>query len=226
MTARRRSRRVVLRALGFGVLVVSGSAAALPLSAGSGSAQQSTTPVPPGGPHALADPIGNAHSPVCGDQDGSEPPVPAVQECPDYTLVPDLRSVAVSGSGSVPVRFDLTFREGFLESKLEVYTVDDANGSVNGVLPGQSGYGSAVNTRAQTVFPLGSTASTPDVTLSFASSQRLAFRFRGSFYSFEAANGSGRDHLLAYRHWSGGWIQLDWDDEWGDEDFQDMIAAS
>jgi YD repeat-containing protein len=213
--------RVALIVLATATLMLAGVTLGV-LSSASAEPTQQTTPKPPGGSPQASDPVGNAKSPVCGDQDGSEPPTPPLQQCGDYTLEPDLRYVVVPGTGSVHVRFDLTFREGFLESKLEAYLLDNADGSVNGVLPGQPGYPAAVSSRVQTVFPLGSTAFTPDVTLSFTGGQIVAFRFRGSFYSFEAAN--SRDHLLGYAHQTGAWTQLAWDDEWGDLDFQDMVV--
>lgn len=194
--------------------------------AGTAADTTTTTPAGPSGPIGGADdPIGNEQSPFCGDQDGSEPPTPPLANCPDYSLVPDLHHVQVLGSGAVSVRFDFVFREAIADNEFAVYLIDDANGSVGGVLPGDAGYASAVAARAQVVFPSGSNAFTPDVTLTFAGGDLIAFRFRGSFFSFETANPSGLDHLLGYQHNLGGWTQLAWEDQsLGDADFNDTVV--
>jgi RHS repeat-associated protein len=220
--ARARTVVVLAAVLTLGVLLgVRSGATAAP------GADAQTTTTTPSQPvvSPQSDPIANAQSPFCGDQDGSELPNPPTIRCSEYTLVPNLRFMRLLGAGSVPVRFDYVFRSAAAQNGLAVYTIDDSDGSVNGVLPGEAGYSSAVASRVQTVFTGSSTPSTPDVTLSFTGGDMIAFRFGTGFYSFEAANPNGIDHLLAYRHTVGGWGQVAWEDgSLGDADFDDMAV--
>jgi hypothetical protein len=124
---------LLLMALVAGLTMGSQSSA----TAAENAVAQSTTTTPAtSGALPLSDPIANALSPYCGDQDGSEPPVPPISRCPDYTRIPNLRFFRLLGTGPVAVRFDYVFRSAVAQNALAVYRIDDSDGSVNGFLPG------------------------------------------------------------------------------------------
>ena len=231
--ARARAFLVLAAALAVGVMLGVRSAATAAPDAAS-QATTTTTAVTPASP--LSEPTANADSPFCGDHDGSEFPNPPTIRCSEYALVPNLRFMRLLGKGSVSVRFDHVFREAIDFHDFAVYKIDDSEGSVNGVLPSQGGaYAAAVAARAQPVFTGVSQEldKAPDVTLAFTGGDMIAFRFssRGvgdtvPYFSFEAANPNGLDHLLGYQHIADRWGQLAWEDSalLSDTDFDDMVV--
>jgi hypothetical protein len=163
--------------------------------------------------------------PVCGDQS-----VPGTVQlnCPDFTQV-DVESYQVPGivGTSVDVTGNYVYEEAAIPGWVEVFVVDDANGTINGVKPGTSGWAAQVASRnPQFLFGVGSTPFTPDVTLQFHGGDFLGFRytnsFRNLFYSFRAANG-GTIRMRAYQHTSGQPWQFAWEDG-ADGDYNDMVV--
>jgi RHS repeat-associated protein len=173
------------------------------------------------------DPTVTTVAPVCGDQDGSETPL--VLNCTQFSQVIDRRYYQVPGSGPTTVHFDYVYKNAICDNQVSVFKVDDVNGSISGVLPGDPSWPSQVASRnPQVVFGSGSSPSTPDVNLTFQGGDILAFRavLCGSFYySYEQANADGFDHLLMFQNTAGQPWQLAWEDTsgGGDKDFDDMI---
>src|SRR5262245_14796988 len=109
--------------------------------------------------------------PVCGDQGTS-----SVQlKCPDFVPIPDIEVFRVPGQGPVDLTFNFVFAEAAVPSELDVFTVDDLNGRVGNLSPAEVGYLPAAFARAQTVFPFGSDASTPDETIRVSGGDLLVF---------------------------------------------------
>ena len=78
------------------------------------------------------------------DTDGDPPMVD-----PDLFVVPGI------ATDEVVVDFDWTLREAGFDNEIGVFLVDDAQGRVNGLLPGDAGYAAAALARSQTVFASG-----------------------------------------------------------------------
>ena len=183
--------------------------------------------------------------PICGDQDGSEPPTPVVFRCAEYGPVQDVQLYRVVGEGDVEVTFDFVFKESGLGNELAVIPVDDETASIDGVLPGEDGYLGKAFARAQIVFPSGSGASASDKTLTFPAGTVLMFaiaqssfanvaqtnpeneKFQGShaFFSLQSLNPDSSDHMMAYVRTADGRSQFGWEDliSIGDGDFNDIV---
>jgi hypothetical protein len=212
-------------ALGVAAAVIGPAAAR---SLGDRGGATTTTTATPAARAALLpdDPVASTIAPVCGDQDGSEP---LVFDCSQFTPAVDQRYYQVPGAGPVTVDFDYVYKDALCDNQLAVFRVDDASGSIGGVLPGDPAWPAAVAGRAQVVFGSGSSPFTPDVDLTFQGGDLLGLRFTGCgtfYYSYEQANPDGFDHLLAFRNVAGQPYQFAWEDTFGggDHDFNDLIA--
>ena len=176
--------------------------------------------------------------PICGDQDdGTE-----VLRCDEYEWARDVQVWNVAGDGSVPVTFDWVYRNAGNDNQLSAYVVDDDQGTVDGVAPGEDGYAAKALARARTVFANGADASTPDVTLPFEGGDRLAFyistasnEFLADFgglesrmlFSIGAANEDLIPHALAFDR-PGGPTEFSFEDlqGGGDGDFDDVVFTA
>jgi hypothetical protein len=194
-----------------------------------------------------SDPVmapGESVVPVCGDADGSEQPF--VPNCPTLAPLPDVRTFRVPGTGPVQVRFDFVFREAVLGSELCLFPVDDERGAIGSLTPGDAGYLAAALARAAVVFPHGSTAASPDATLSLGGGTYVAFflvqsgnlasllqvnpgndvtKLPLAFFSFESLNPDGVDHFVGFADDGGQFSQFSFEDltGGGDRDYDDVV---
>jgi len=183
--------------------------------------------------------------PICGDQDGSESPL--VLNCPNFVPLTDVQTFQVLGLASpVELRFDFVFREALFNNELGFFTVDDATGSIGELKPGDPGYLAAALDRATIIFPSGSTAFTPDVTLPFNGGDILVFfivqdgtlanllannpnnelgRHPLAFFSLDRLNPDGVDHFVGFENTSDGYTQFGFEDltGGGDLDYDDVV---
>jgi RHS repeat-associated protein len=209
-------------AVGMGVAVGTVGAAG-----GPGTVTTTRSPGTPPGRVLPNDPTVTTSMPVCGDQDGSETPL--VFNCSQYTQVVDQRFYQVGGTGSVSVHFDYVFKEAICDNQVSVFKVDNANGSIGGVLPGDPAWPAQVSSRnPQVVYGPGSNPSSPDVNLPFQAGDLLGFRAvlcGTTYYSYEQANPDAFDHLLVFQNAAGQPWQFAWEDSsgGGDQDFNDMV---
>lgn len=145
---------------------------------------------------------------------------------------------------AVTIGFEGLGRHAGYRNEIGVFRVEDAEGRVAGLLPGERGYAEAAVRAARLVFgsrtPSGATQQ-----LVFSGGDRLGFvliqnatmtRFlernpqnalgRGplAFFSFAAANPDGFDHLRI-SHLPDGTVLYAWEDETGggDQDFNDVV---
>jgi hypothetical protein len=89
-------------------------------------------------------------------------------------MSPNVQTFQIPGTGPVNYTFDFVFREAGYNNEFGFFPVDSA-GHVDGLSPGDPGYLAAALSRARIVFPSGSTASTPDVTIQMDGREFLAF---------------------------------------------------
>ena len=179
--------------------------------------------------------------PMCGDEDDGT----ISFGCPEFDLVRDVQLFQVRGSGQVQVEFDFIFREAAFDNELAVVPVDDHAGAIGDLKPGDDGYIRKALERAQVVFPTGSTAFTPDKTLTFEGGQLLMFMivqgqsvatllavnpdndpsgFVIGFFTLDAINPDVADHVFAFRHESDGRTEFGWEDlAGGGGDFNDIV---
>ena len=179
--------------------------------------------------------------PMCGDEDDGT----ISFGCPEFDLVRDVQLFQVRGSGQVQVEFDFIFREAAFDNELAVVPVDDHAGAIGDLNPGDDGYIRKALERAQVVFPTGSTAFTPDKTLTFEGGQLLMFMivqgqsvatllavnpdndpsgFVIGFFTLDAINPDVADHVFAFRHESDGRTEFGWEDlAGGGGDFNDIV---
>ena len=155
--------------------------------------------------------------PICGDQDGSE--TPFILRCTDLLWAGDVQLYQVPGTGPVQLRFDFVFREAAFNNELAFFLVDDALGRIDGIVPSEPGYLAAAFARAQLIFPSGSNAFTPDVSLQLEGGNLIVFfivqnsrlstlladnpnnelnKRPLAFFSFNALNPDGIDHFVGY----------------------------
>jgi Domain of unknown function (DUF4114) len=182
--------------------------------------------------------------PICGDQDGSESPL--ILNCVDFVPLTDIQAFQVPGTGLVNLKFDFVFREAAFGNELGVFKVDDAAGSINGLQPGDPNYLAAAFSRATIIFPSGSDAFTPDVTLAFGGGDIVVFFMiqnstledllasnpnnqpdKGplAFFSMDLLNPDGVDHLVAFENTIDKFTQLAFEDltGGGDLDYNDVV---
>ena len=139
----------------------------------------------------------------------------------------NVQSFKVLGSGPQTVPFTYTYREAACHDSLYVFKVDSADGSINGVLPGDPAWPAAVDSRnPQLVFNSDTSFPVANLDLNFQGGDILAFRFVGcldTFYSFPAANGGATYVQVSYDNTTQAW-QLGWEDlGLGGGDYNDMI---
>lgn len=195
--------------------------------------------------HVSADPIlPPPRMPVCGDQDGSE--IPLVFNCDDFVSTPDVQAYRVPGANSVELRFDFVFREAAYNNELGFFPVDDAAGSIDGRRPGDPGYHTIAFDGATIIFPSGSSAFTPDVTLSLSGGDILIFfivqdntlanlmannpnnepdKLPLAFFALDALNPDNIDHFVGFESTVGDFTQFGFEDltYGGDLDFDDVV---
>jgi murein DD-endopeptidase MepM/ murein hydrolase activator NlpD len=181
--------------------------------------------------------------PICGDQDGSE--IPLVFNCVEFVHVPDVQTYVVPGSGPFTFKADFIYREATYNNELGFYLVDDNGGAVGELEPGDAGYMAAALSRAQIIFPSGSTASVADYGTELQGGQILVFfivqnnslanlrtnnpnnqlgRSPIAFFSLDFLNPDGRDHFVGFTRASGGLTQFGFEDltNGGDNDYDDV----
>ncbi len=167
---------------------------------------------------------------ICGDQgDGGS----LVFQCGEYEYTRDVQLYRVPGAGPIDVSFDWVYRAAAINNELSAAVLDDAAGAIDGLLPGEDGYREAFLGRAQTVFPSGSDASTPDTTLELQGGDVLAFFISNGpltpsqpiFASLDGLNEDHVDHMVGYRRISDGSVQFGFEDlqGGGDLDFDDVV---
>ena len=176
--------------------------------------------------------------PICGDQDDGT----AVLRCPDYTREPDIELWRVAGNGTVDVTFDWVYRNAGNNNQLSAFVVDDDQGTIDGVRPGEAGYAQKAVARAREVFAVGSDASTADSTLPFTGGDRVAFYISIQpnetlasvpdpadlvLFSIGAANVDRIPHALAFER-PGGPSEFSFEDlaGGGDGDFDDVVFTA
>jgi hypothetical protein len=194
---------------------------------------------------ASADPVPPpARLPVCGDQDGSE--TPFVMSCPELSQLVDVQTFTATGSGDIEITFDFAFRRAGLNNELGFFLIDNADGSVDGLRPGDAGYLQAVNRRAEIIFPSGSDPSAADVAKSVPGESILVFFLVSDatladfmatnpensadgtppmFFSWDALNPDSFDHFVGYQHATEDYIQFGFEDllGGGDVDYDDVV---
>lgn len=142
--------------------------------------------------------------------------------------MPDVYSFTVGNSASV--HFDYDFREALCHDVLYAFTVDSADGSIDGVLPGNPAWPSAVESRNPlTVFDSGTSSPGASIDLPFPTGSIIAFRFDGcntSYYSFPQANPNSASFVNVSLDDTNQTWQLGWEDVGsGGGDFNDMIVS-
>jgi hypothetical protein len=195
---------------------------------------------------AQADPIFPlTRLPFCGDQDGSENP--QIFNCDSFSVNPNVQAYRVNFTDqSAEIKFDFVFREAGYNNELGLFKVDDETFSVDGLLPGDNEYLSAVYKRMKIIFPSGADAYTPDITMSFEDGDILAFfiiqnntldQWKVSnpnndynllplaFFSIDSLNPDGIDHFVGYQNTTDNLTQFGFEDltDGGDLDFDDVV---
>ena len=187
--------------------------------------------------------------PFCGDQDGSESP--QLQNCDRFSVNPEAQGYIVyinpnNPAQTVEIRFDFVFREAGYNNELGYFKVDDLSFAVNGLHPGDSGYLAAAYQRMKIIFPSGSDAFTPDITLSFENGDILVFfliqdntlaqwkennpnngidKLPLAFFSIDNLNPDKYDHFVGYQNETEGLTQFGFEDltNGGDNDYDDVV---
>ncbi|MEZ4735646.1 MAG: DUF4114 domain-containing protein [Caldilineaceae bacterium] len=192
----------------------------------------------------LADPTPPfARLPILGDQDGSETPL--VLRAPGFYLDTNVQTFRVKGEGIQDVTFDFVYRQATYNNEFGFIVVDNLEGAVNGRLPGDPDYLNFALARARVVFPSGSNAYTPDVTVQVNGGELLMFfivqantlqrlkennpdnilsRSPLAFFSMEKLNPDGVDHFVGFRNASQNITQFGFEDmtNGGDRDYDDI----
>lgn len=192
----------------------------------------------------LADPTPPfSRLPILGDQDGSETPL--VLQAPGFYLDTNVQTLSVGGEGIQDVTFDFVYREATYNNEFGFIVVENLEGAVNGRLPGDPDYLNFALARARVVFPSGSNAYTPDVTVQVNGGDILMFfivqantlqRLKENnpdnllshsplaFFSLEKLNPDGVDHFVGFRNASQDITQFGFEDmtNGGDRDYDDI----
>ncbi|MEM1366955.1 MAG: Calx-beta domain-containing protein [Cyanobacteria bacterium P01_H01_bin.15] len=145
------------------------------------------------------------------------------------------QSLAGVASQTVPITVSLTGKEAKFENELGIFIVDDAQGRIGELAPGEEGYQEAAlsNARAQTVFRQGAdpgfqtTVELPGGSFYgwylIADSSRSAIVNEGAevpvWFSFPEANTDGLAHFVPRGDGRYSWEDLP---EGGDRDFNDL----
>ncbi len=123
--------------------------------------------------------------PVCGDEDspGSESdPCLTGSSCTAFSQLANVQLYSVP-DGATQLTFDIILRTAAFNSEIAIFKVDDANGSIDGMHPGDPGYLATELARAQgqvpgegqVIFPSVSTAFSPNVQLNVQGGDLIAF---------------------------------------------------
>jgi predicted extracellular nuclease len=125
------------------------------------------------------------HDPVIVGLDLTTPTTPPTGTA---TLVTNANEVLTinGGTGAKQLQFTVTGREAGLVNEVGVFLVDDDQGRINGIAPGQAGYAQAALARGQVVFSALSENSFPS--LNFP--RNLTFQSGNRFQFFLVQNGS------------------------------------
>jgi cyclophilin family peptidyl-prolyl cis-trans isomerase len=118
--------------------------------------------------------------------------------------------------GTVQLRFEWGAGGAFFKNEVGVYAIDDALGSVNGLLPGDPGYAAAALSRAQVVFARGAGIGAKNE-LSMPGGQLFGLYLvsnnttlaalagqANAFFTFDAANADRIDHAQTRNRGDGG----------------------
>ncbi|MCL4113502.1 UNVERIFIED_CONTAM: hypothetical protein GTU68_033657 [Idotea baltica] len=172
----------------------------------------------------------------------------------DITFAPDNNSGAYYVPGTVgetqTIDLEFTSRRANYNNEIGVYLVDDADGSVNGLLPGDDGYTNAVLTQSTTQILFRSGQGTGDTnSVTLTSGQRVGFylishisselflqvgaftngrmNVGNAFFSFDAANPDGQQHMQSVYDSTTGSMLMHWEDQLrgGDSDFNDIVIS-
>lgn len=157
----------------------------------------------------------------------------AAAEPADFMPMPGVHSFMVPGTGPQTIHFVYGGREALCHDVLSVFTVNDSDGSIGGILPGTAGWPEAVDSRSPRVV-FDSDTDNPGASrdLEFQGGDIIAFRFSasswlcsGTYYTFPAANpGSntyGRVSLdTTTETWQIAWEDIDVDGG----DFNDLVV--
>lgn len=193
----------------------------------------------------VADPeLPLAGLPILGDQDGSE--APFIVDAPGFELLTNVQVFNLAEGGRTDVAFDFVFREAQFDNEFGFFVVDDVEGRIDNLVPGDPDYLAVAFQRADVVFPSGSTAFTASVTRSFHGGEFLIFFIiqdntlenmmasnptndpQGSpwaFFSLDRLNPDGCDHFVGFRNVAGDFTQFGFEDGsyCGDEDYNDIV---
>lgn len=182
--------------------------------------------------------------PISGDQDGSESPL--ICNSDKFEHLNNVHVFQVPGAEPTDLIFDFVFREATYNNEFGYFLVDDLSGSIDGLYPGEPGYLAQVLAQATIIFPSGSTAYTPDVTVPFQGGDYVAFfliqnstlanliannpnnSLSGSpiaFFSFDEMNPDGIDHFIGFRNMEDNLTQFGFEDltGGGDADYDDIV---
>jgi hypothetical protein len=149
-----------------------------------------------------------------------------------FTEVPGIQYFVVPGNGSSTAHFDYVGREAICANVLDVFRVDGTDGDIGGVLPGDPAWLTAASGQSPQVVFSASARPGASIDLTFQGGDVLAFAFTGCqgtgsppYFSFDAANPNGYDHVKTYQDSSTGQWQMGWEDEPGlGGDFNDMVV--
>lgn len=182
--------------------------------------------------------------PFCGDQD--DPADPIVYHCSDLVPFTDVQIYKVPDEDNPTLVFDFIFREASYNNELGLFIVDDSKGTINGISPSEPGYIDAAFSNPTIIFPSGSNAYTPDVTIEFETGDYLSFfiiqnnslanflannpdndvaKSPRAFFSLDILNPDSVDHFVGFQSISGINTQFGFEDmtNGGDNDFDDIV---
>ncbi|MEW6493323.1 MAG: SBBP repeat-containing protein [Cyanobacteriota bacterium] len=160
--------------------------------------------------------------------------------------------ITVGGStGTSQLLFSLNESNADLVNEVGVFAIDDDQGTINGIAPGQAGYLQAALSQGRVIFsslsnyPDGFGVANQTRVLSFEANTRLGFYFvqnsttdtvladlaagqtsANVFFSFASASPDGFDHLRVSDQGNGVFVQR-WEDRLGggDQDFNDLVMT-
>jgi cyclophilin family peptidyl-prolyl cis-trans isomerase len=156
----------------------------------------------------------------------------------------DIFTVTGTAGSQVTLTFDWHSRQSAFWDEIGVYTVNDAQGRVGNVLPGDPGYAQAALLAGQTIFEAGEfegahveRAFTAGTQLGFyliqnntrqavlsGNPQNFNITSKQAFFSVDVANRDKLDHVLR-RDFGDRSVRLLWEDQYGggDRDYNDAV---
>ena len=186
-----------------------------------------------------------AANPIPNQPDQPNQPTPTPIDTPNDTIT--------VGDSTGPSQFLFTLNESSadLVNEVGVFAIDNDQGTINGIAPGQPGYLQAALSQGRVIF--SSVSNSPDGfgvanqtrVLSFEANTRLGFYLvqnsttdtvladlaagqssANVFFSFASANPGGFDHLQVSDQGNGVFVQR-WEDGLGggDQDFNDLVMT-